>query len=73
MQIQRYATDVTITISAPETTESRSNSSQNPFTTSLDELVKHQTHIIQCKATNVESKELGCISSAQFKSYVRFG
>ena len=85
---QRYATSVCNQNLRPETlvkvrpTETKSgleiggnpsDSSQNPFTASLDKLVKHEADIVQCKTANVEPKELRCISRAQFEANVRLG
>lgn len=55
----------------PQTAECPSSSSQNPFTAPLDELVKHQADVVQRKAADVETKELGCITRAQFQADVR--
>jgi hypothetical protein len=55
----------------PQTAERPSSSSQNPFTAPLDELVKHQADIVQRKAADVETKELGCITCAQFQADMR--
>lgn len=46
---------------------------QHPFTTTLDEFIKHKSHISQGKATDVEAEELGCVSCAEFQTNVGLG
>jgi hypothetical protein len=46
---------------------------QHPLTTTLDELIKHKSHISQGKATDVEAEELGRVSGAEFQTDVGWG
>lgn len=42
----------------------RNRLNQHPLTTTLDEFIKHKSHVSQGKATNVEAEEFGCVSCA---------
>lgn len=46
--------------------------SQYPFASSLDKLIEEHAKVCQDKPTDIESEKLCCMSSAEFKSYLRF-
>jgi hypothetical protein len=46
-------------------------SKENPFTTSLDELIEHYTNVVKRESAYVKAKEFSRVASAEFQSYKR--
>ncbi|GAA5232844.1 hypothetical protein GCM10025794_30590 [Massilia kyonggiensis] len=41
---------------------------QNPFTSSLDELIKHHANVVQSKSAYIESEKFSSMACTQFQA-----